>query len=407
MNKTAINYKFISGDGHVTEPVDLWLERMDRRFRDRAPRVVAGTELPGLKAFANVPMSADAENSDFFVIDGLVPVDFIDTIATMANEKATGTPIMGRNHNRAAEARTGATDPRARLEDQDRDNLRAEVVYPNYAMYMFGAPDLEYRRECFRVYNDWLADYCAVAPGRLLGVAPLPLGGPIQWAVEEAQRAAKLGLKSVLLPADTPDRPWADPYYTPLWEALSDLAMPVGFHNSATEQFLRQSSLDNPDRQTIKGLATQLGSYNIVDIKIGGQMRSLTGLIGSAVPARYPRLRFVIAEGGIGWVPSVIRLMDHWWEDHHHWLEPRLEEPPSFYHRRQFWNTFEDDRAGLLTRELLNVDHLMWGSDYPHTEGTFPNSLDRVTQDFAGIPADVTRKLLVENAASLYGIGNR
>ena len=407
MSKTAINYKFISGDGHVTEPVNLWIERMDRRYRDRAPRVVPGSELPGLKAFANVPMSADAENSDFFVIDGLVPVDFIDTIATMANEKATGTPIMGRNHNRAGEARVGATDPRARLADQDRDNLRAEVVYPNYAMYMFGAPDLEYRRECFRVYNDWLAEYCAVAPGRLLGVAPLPLGGPIQWAVAEAQRAAKLGLKSVLLPADTPDRPWADPYYVPLWEALSDLRIPVGFHNSATEQFLRSSSLDNPDRQTIKGLATQLGSYNIVDIKIGGQMRSLTGLIGSAVPARYPKLRFVIAEGGIGWVPSVIRLMDHWWEDHHHWLEPRLEEPPSFYHRRQFWNTFEDDRAGLLTRELLNIDHLMWGSDYPHTEGTFPNSLDRVVKDFAGVPDDVTRKLLVENAAGLYGIQDR
>jgi len=110
MSKAAINYKFISGDGHVTEPVNLWIERMDRRYRDRAPRVVTGSELPGLKAFANVPMSADAENSDFFVIDGLVPVDFIDTIATMANEKATGTPIMGRNHNRAAEARVGADE---------------------------------------------------------------------------------------------------------------------------------------------------------------------------------------------------------------------------------------------------------------------------------------------------------
>ncbi len=404
MSKTTINYKFISGDGHVTEPTDLWITRMDQRFRERAPRVVARTELPQIKAYANVPMSADAANSDFFLIDGLVPVDFIDTITTMANEKATSAAITGRNHNRASEARVGATDPRARLADQDLDNLRAEVVYPNYAMYMFGAPDLEYRRECFRVYNDWLAEYCAAAPGRLLGVAPLPLGGPIEWAVAEAQRAAKLGLISVLLPADTPDRPWGDPYYIPLWEALSDLQLPVGFHNSATEQFLRDTSLENPDRQTVKGLATALGSYNIVDIKIGGQMRSLTGLIGSAVPARYPKLRFVIAEGGIGWVPSVIRLMDHWWEDHHHWLEPKLDEPPSFYHKRQFWNTFEDDRAGLLTRELLNVDHLMWGSDYPHTEGTFPNSVARVTADFAGIPDDTTHKILVDNAASLYGI---
>jgi hypothetical protein len=87
-----------------------------------------------------------------------VPVDFIDAIATMANEKAAGETITGRNHNRASEARIGATDPRARLADQDLDNIRAEVVYPNYAMYMFGAPDFEYRRECFWVYNDWLAE---------------------------------------------------------------------------------------------------------------------------------------------------------------------------------------------------------------------------------------------------------
>jgi predicted TIM-barrel fold metal-dependent hydrolase len=115
-------------------------------------------------------------------------------------------------------------------------------------------------------------------------------------------------------------------------------------------------------------------------------------------------LQFVIAEGGIGWVAPVIRLMDHWWEDHHHYMEPRLEEPPSFYCHRQFWFTFEDDRAGLLTRELLNVERLMWGSDYPHTEGTFPGSLKRVDKDFAGVSDAERRKITAGNAARLYGI---
>ncbi len=246
MSRPSIGYKFVSGDGHVTEPGNLWVERMDRRFRERAPRVISGAELPS----------------------------------------------------------------------------------------------------------------------------------------------------RYLLPADAPDRPWGDAYYNPLWDALSELEMPVGFHNSATEQFLRPALSNAPS----------LGSYQIVDIKIGGQMRSLTALIGSAVPARYPRLRFEIAEGGIGWVAAVLRLMDHWWEDHRRWLEPKLEQPPSFYHRRQFYNSFEDDRAGLLTRDLLNVDHLMWGSDYPHTEGTFPNSVERVTRDFADIPEEMARKILAHNAARLYGI---
>jgi hypothetical protein len=183
MAQALVNYKFVSGDGHVTEPGNLWVERMDRRFRDRAPRVISGTELHTEPGTRTSGMSLDTTNSDFFVIDGLLPVDFIDMIATMANEKAEHSAIAGRGHNRASDSRIGATDPHARLADQDLDNLRAEVLYPNYAMYMFGTPDLEYRRECFRVYNDWLAEYCSVAPDRFLGVAPLPLGGPIEWAV--------------------------------------------------------------------------------------------------------------------------------------------------------------------------------------------------------------------------------
>src|SRR5262249_39564330 len=92
----------------------------------------------------------------------------------------------------------------------------------------------------------------------------------------------------------------------------------------------------------------------------------------SGVTASYPKLRFVIVEGGIGWIAAVTRLMDHWWEDHHHWLEPRLEEPPSFYARRHFYHTFEDDKAGLMHLPMLNADGLMWGSDYPHRRNVPP-----------------------------------
>jgi predicted TIM-barrel fold metal-dependent hydrolase len=181
------------------------------------------------------------------------------------------------------------------------------------------------------------------------------------------------------------------------------LGLPVAFHNSASEQFLRPGSSDHPAHGS-SGASNAIGAFGIVDVKIGEQLRSLAALLGSAVPQAYPKLRFVIAEGGIGWVAAAMRLMDHWWEDHHLWLEPKLEEPPSFYCLRQFWLTFEDDRPGLLTREMLNVDHLMWGSDYPHTEGTFPNSRERIIKDFAGVPADQVRKLTADNAAGLYGI---
>ena len=202
---------------------------MDRRFRERAPRVVAGTELPQIAAYAHVPMSADAANSDFFLIDGLVPVDFIDTITTMANEKATGAPIKGRDHNRASEARVGATDPRARLADQDLDNLRAEVVYPNYAMYMFGGagPGVSARMLSAFITTGWRNTARSLPPVCWVSVrcrwADRSMG---QWRKRSA-RPSSVSNRSCCRPT-LPIVRGGDPYYIPLWEALSDWQLPVG-----------------------------------------------------------------------------------------------------------------------------------------------------------------------------------
>jgi predicted TIM-barrel fold metal-dependent hydrolase len=312
----------------------------------------------------------------------------------MANEKADGKPILARNHNRYADVRPGALDPLLRLKDQELDNLSAEVVYPNDAMFLYAARDPEYRRECLRAYNSWLAEYCSAAPNRILGVGMLPGGEPIQWSIDEAQRCAKLGLKSVMLPADLPRIPYGDPLNAPLWSALQDLDMPVAFHNAASERF-------DADQFPPTAGGTMMAT---VHLKIAGQLRTFASLISSGVAASYPRLRFVIVEGGIGWIAAVTRLMDHWWEDHHHWIEPKLEEKPGFYARRQFYHTFEDDKAGLMHLPLLNGDGLMWGSDYPHTEGTFPHSREQIAKDFADLPAEVKRKIVRDNAARLYGI---
>jgi uncharacterized protein len=368
--------RFISADGHVMEPADLWIKRMDQRFRDRAPRIES------------------REDADYLLIEGLAPAAVTDLIGTMANEKAEGKPILARNHNRYADVRAGALDPLLRLADQDLDNLSAEVVYPNDAMFIYAARDLEYRRECLRAYNTWLGEYCSAAPNRILGAGMLPGGEPIQWSIDEAQRCAKLGLKSVMLPADLPRIPYGDPINAPLWSALQDLGMPVAFHNAASER------IDFEQFPATAG-GTMMATVNV---KIAGQLRTFASLISSGVAASYPNLRFVIVEGGIGWIAAVTRLMDHWWEDHHHWLEPKLDEPPSFYARRQFHHTFEDDKAGLMHLAMLNANGLMWGSDYPHTEGTFPHSREQIAKDFADLPADVTRKIIRDNAARLYGI---
>jgi predicted TIM-barrel fold metal-dependent hydrolase len=179
--------------------------------------------------------------------------------------------------------------------------------------------------------------------------------------------------------------------YAGLWETVQDLGLILALHVGTDEPF------------TKKAARMGVGKASI-DTKICAMQRGMADLIWGAIPQQYPRLRIVLVEGGIGWVASVLRSMDHWWADHRHWMEPKVDKPPSFYFKRQFWATFEDDRAGVLTRELIGVERLMWGSDYPHTEGTFPHSREQIAKDFAGIPDAEVAQMVVGNAARLYGL---
>jgi len=191
------------------------------------------------------------------------------------------------------------------------------------------------------------------------------------------------------------DRPYLLPDWDPLWAGLQDLGLPVAIHVGTGENVFKMTTrLKRMNAMGVDG----------VDGKIAGPMHTIAELIWGGVPQRYPNLRFVMVEGGIGWIASVLRSMDHTWTDHHRWMAPDLEEPPSFYFHRQFWATFEDDRPGILTRELLNVERLMWGSDYPHTEGTFPHSREQVVKDFVGVPEAEMHNMVANNAARLYGL---
>jgi predicted TIM-barrel fold metal-dependent hydrolase len=235
------------------------------------------------------------------------------------------------------------------------------------------------------VYNDWLAEFCAAAPRRLIGAGFLPVKGPVEWTIQEARRCAKIGLKSISIPQFVDERPYHRPEWEPFWRAAEELDLPISIHvGTGISLHGSFAQAEHVGRFFHNHMATCMGD-----------------LVWGAVLQKHPRLRFVGVECGIGWIAHQLNGWDRFWEDHK-WIRPKLEEPPSFYFKRQFWATFERDRAGILTRELLNVDHLMWGSDYPHLEGTFPASAKMVAQIFAGIPEDETRKMVRDNCARLY-----
>lgn len=362
---------FISADSHVVEPADLWITRMDQRFRDRAPHIET------------------REKGDFLVVDGVYSIN-IDLLGPTINEKEKGTITQGTGH-RLEEARPGGFDPTARLADQRLDHVEAEVIYPGFGLAFFGIPDAEYQRECIRVYNGWLAQFCAAAPRHLLGVGMLPLRGPIEWAVEEAERCAKLGMRGLMIPAVKRSPAYHEPVFDRFWSALEEIGLPISVHSGAEDSPL--------------AFARDVPVFlSVCENKVFMMQRSLALLITSAVPQRFRRLRFVIVEGGIGWIAALLRFMDHWWEDHHRWMQPKLDEPPSACFKRQFWATFEDDRPGVLTRHLVGTEKLLWGSDYPHTEGTFPLSMNRISQDFVDVPEAETRLMVRDNASRLYAI---
>ena len=364
--------KFVSADSHLVEPEDLYVTRMDRRWREEAPHMEVRDGARG------------------WVVKGLYPLPEDNPIMLDGDEKqrsAMDTSKGGRHEK----IRPGGLEPNLRLLDQDADHIAAEVLYPHRALLYYGIQDADYQRECLRVYNDFAAQFAATNPQRLLAAGMLPFRGPLEWAIKEAERCAAIGLRELMIP-NTPTRPFQDPYFEPLWAVLEDIGLPIVTHTATAEQPLDMSVSDVP-----------LNAW-VVDEKIVNMARCLARLIASGVPQRYPRLRFVMVECGIGWIAGMLRFMDHWWEDHHKWMEPRLDQPPSFYFKRQFWTTFEDDRPGILTRHLLNPDHLMWGSDYPHTEGTFPHSRERIEKDFADIPEAETRRMVRDNAAEFYGL---
>ena len=132
-------------------------------------------------------------------------------------------------------------------------------------------------------------------------------------------------------------------------------------------------------------------------------MNPLTLLVASGALERHPDLKFVLVEGGVGWLAWVLQTMDEMQLKRHMWAEPKLNMKPSEYFHRQGYATFGDDRVGLMTRYVIGVENLMWGSDYPHDEGTFPHSREVIERTFKGIPEDEKRKMVGENAARLYG----
>lgn len=372
MSEKQYDGPLLSADSHVVEPRDLWLTRMDKKWRDIAPRIET---VDGL--------------GDCMLVDGLPPRPLAFE-GPMIDKKAKGEEIEKIRDFKYEDTRPGGWDPDERLKDQDMDGVSGEVIYPGVGLFVWETPNDEYLYAVCRAYNDWLADFCQTHPKRLKGAAVLPTKGPIEWALDEVDRVAKMGFTAIMLPAGNTHRPYNQPIWDAVWEKLQDMNMVATFHLGGS---------DFPKHIRGPGASGTL----VCGGKFGQLAEPLNLVIWGGAPMRFPKMKWSLVEGGIGWIAAMLDLMDHWWADHKGWMEPRLEEKPSFYFQRNFYATFEDDRAGVLTREMMGVDNLMWGSDYPHTEGVWPFSRKQVARDFVACSDAETKKIVYENVARVFG----
>lgn len=369
--------RFISADSHVVEPADLWVNELPASLRDRAPRI------------------EHRADGDYRLIDDMVPSP-VGLEGPMLVAKMAGGVERYRGY-RYEETPAGAWNPAARLADLDRDNVVGEVLYPGgFGLALQALRDQDFGDACIRVYNHWLSDFCTHAPARFVGAGLITANGTIEQAIASAQYCADLGMGTLLLPHDA-DIPYYDAHWNPFWETAQEMGLPVALHVAGGRKalFRSQSALPaTPPRFVPTAARLTRNRINMAEV--------VADLIWGGVPLRFPELKIVIVECGIGWAPYQMTMMNHVWSDHRRWIEPQLPEPPSYYFNRQFWITFEDDEPGLRTLDFLNTDHIMWGNDYPHTEGTFPNSVETVQHQFAGLPEITKRKLVFENARTLY-----
>jgi predicted TIM-barrel fold metal-dependent hydrolase len=363
--------RMISADSHVVEPPDLWTERIDKRFRARAPRVVS---------------NAGGMKGDSFVCEELPPIP----VASVAVAGVDESEYKERMFAGYAGVPRGAFDPIARLADQDRDGVAAEVLYTSVAMAMYGLADGELRAAIFRAYNDWLAEFCAAAPSRYAGIALIPMDD-VGVGVAEIARVARLGLRGGMIWGEPPaERPYDSSDWDPLWAAAQDARFPLSLH-------------------ILTGRGGTGVKFNSIMRGYGtlhhGIERSLIDLIFGGVLQRFPRLRIVSAENDIGWMPHFLQRIDHAWEKYRS-LEPGayIPEPPSSYFRRNVFATFQHDAVGVRERAEIGVDNLMWASDFPHSDSTWPRSREFVARDFAGVPPAELRRMVCDNAAQLYGL---
>jgi predicted TIM-barrel fold metal-dependent hydrolase len=361
----AILEGIISADSHVTEPAGLWQDYIEPAYRDRAPRVES------------------RDDTDVIVCETasmVHQVGFLHVGPRIAWGEAPNPK------GRYADIPATGWDTTIRIPEIEADGVHGEFIYPTVAMYFWSIEDVAFGEACFRAYNNWLVDFCRPHPDRFKGCGMIMIED-MERAVSEVHRVKEMGLSGAMVAVNPVGvKPYHDPMYDPFWAAAEETGLPVSLHVSTD----RRRDLGTDPTVKLMHYATVI-------------QQVLCGLIYGGTFDRFPGLHVVSAENDAGWAGTMIERMDYMESRRGPRPESAIKQLPSQYWHNNVSYTFMRDRTAILAREVIGVESLMWGSDYPHGDGTYPDSQEILGRLMEGVPDEEQRMILRGNAARVYG----
>ncbi len=388
--------EIISVDDHVMEPKTLWQEQLPASMRDRGPRVSREKVKLDFSG-GHYGFTRNVEDGDWCDVwlfeDLATPTGLLHAPAGIPKKQQRNVPAV------YEDMRPGTYDQAARLEDMTLNHVQAAINYPNIFPRFAGQgfaerEDKALGLECLKIYNDWMIDdWCAGAgKGRLIPLTLVPLWDP-QLAAAEVRRCAAKGSYAIAF-SENPSKLGFPSLYTGdwdvLWQACEETETTVSMHIGSSSS-MPTTSPDAP-------LATSMSLY------AHNAQGSLADWIFSQTLSRFPRLKIAFAESQAGWVPFQLERMDNVWRDGVGGVEFPIA--PSEQVKGRVWSCIFDDLTGLKNRDEIGIEMIVFETDYPHSDGTFPHSRKIAHELFsqAGMNAEECKMVLRTNAITCYGL---
>ena len=370
------DYRIISSDNHVVEPPDLWTERIESRFRDRGPPPV------------------DTDDGPVWLVDGRKG-STLSGMASQAGRRFENPEELVRGDS-WENARLGACIGEEALKDMDIDGVDVGIVYPTLTIFLARTvEDPQLLMAIHRVYNDFAVEYCSADPRRLKPIATV-IVDDVQVAVKEIEPCAKMGCVGVSIPCYDGRLGYQSPEYDPLWAAAQDLELPISLH-IASPRPKPGKGWDREDALVFDNFFLSNGDHWV--------RVSLSEMIVTGVFDRFPRLIVGSVEHELNWVPYFLERTDYSYNERTTGRQGyRLKDdmiPSDVFHRNCFVD-FQEDAQGIKNRDIIGVNNILWGSDYPHTESTWPRSRQFIEETMADCTEEERAKMVSGNSARIY-----